>query len=80
MIISLDRKTGDVLDVRESPGIPFQHLADSFARKTRVLQLKKNASRLHPVVARLALFFYACFFVMLCEMLFRNLLKTSCRG
>ena len=49
MIVSLDRKTGDVLDVRESPGIPFQHLADSFARKTmkiweRELQGTKQAT------------------------------------
>ena len=49
MIVTLDIKTGDVLGVRDSPGIPIQHLADSFARKTmkiweRELQGMKQAA------------------------------------
>jgi hypothetical protein len=35
MIIKLSTTTGEVLEVKDSPGIPFKQLADEFARRTK---------------------------------------------
>ena len=35
MIVTLDIKTGEVLGVKDSPGVPFKQLADEFARMTK---------------------------------------------
>ena len=35
MIVTLDIKTGEVLGVKDSPGVPFEQLADEFARRTK---------------------------------------------
>ena len=47
---------------------------------TRVLQFEKRANSLSSVTAMFARFYYGSFFVMLCEMLLKNLLNTSCLG
>lgn len=35
MIIKLSATTGEVLEVKDSPGVPFKQLADEFARRTK---------------------------------------------
>ena len=35
MIVRLDINTGEVLEVKDSPGVPFKQLADEFARRTK---------------------------------------------
>ena len=35
MIIKLDINTGEVLEVKDSPGVPFKKLADEFAWRTK---------------------------------------------
>ena len=35
MIIKLSTTTGEVLEVKDSPGVPFKQLADEFARRTK---------------------------------------------
>ena len=35
MIVRLDIKSGEVLEVKDSPGVPFKQLADEFARRTK---------------------------------------------
>lgn len=35
MIVTLDIKTGEVLGVKDSPGVTFKQLADEFARRTK---------------------------------------------
>ena len=35
MIVRLDINTGEVLEVKDSPGVPFKKLADEFAWRTK---------------------------------------------
>ena len=35
MIIKLSATTGEVLEVKDSPGVTFKQLADEFARRTK---------------------------------------------
>lgn len=35
MIIKLSATTGEVLEVKDSPGVPFKKLADEFAWRTK---------------------------------------------
>lgn len=35
MIVRLDITTGEVLEVKDSPGVAFKQLADEFARRTK---------------------------------------------
>ena len=51
MIIKLSATTGEVLEVKDSPGVPFKQLADEFARRTKKIW-KAEAEKAAKVISQ----------------------------
>lgn len=51
MIIKLSTTTGEVLEVKDSPGVPFKQLADEFARRTKKIW-KAEAEKAAKVISQ----------------------------
>jgi len=51
MIIKLSAATGEVLEVKDSPGVPFKQLADEFARRTKKIW-KAEAEKAAKVISQ----------------------------
>ena len=51
MIIKLSATTGEVLEVKDYPGVPFKQLADEFARRTKKIW-KAEAEKAAKVISQ----------------------------